>query len=59
MRDQGNARFGSEAGSGSGFEIAEEERQFDAEALAGTVSNLMDLERLAEAVGLGGDRYAQ
>lgn len=59
MGNQGSARTGSEAGVGSGFEIAEEERQFDAEALGGTLPNLMDLERLAEAVGLGGDRYAQ
>lgn len=59
MGDQGSARTGGEAGVGSGFEIAEEERQFDAEALSGTIPNLMDLDRLANACGLGGDRYAR
>jgi hypothetical protein len=48
-----------EAASGSRFEIAEEERQFDAEALAGTILHLVDLERLAESGGFGGDRYGR
>ena len=59
MGDQGSAHTGGEAGAGNGFEIAEEERQFDAEALSGTVLPLLDLDRLANACGLGGDRYAQ
>jgi hypothetical protein len=59
MGDQQRTQSYGEAVAESRFELSEEERQFDAEALSGTVLPLLDLDRVADACGLGRDRYAQ